>query len=158
MGILTIREAHREGAKLLIGLAGVSGGGKTYSAIMLGYGLANKNAKKLGFLDTENRRGSLYSDILPNGERFLIGDLLPPFSPDRYCTAIKEFQAAKVDVLVIDSASHEWFGEGGCCDIADAALKAGKKTADWIRAKAAHKRFMNTLLMSDMHIIVCFRA
>lgn len=157
MSIINIREAHREGARMLIGLTGAQGSGKTYSAIMFGYGLAGKNAKKLGFLDTENRRGSLYSDILPNGERFLIGDLLPPFSPERYRSAIKEFQDAGVEVLIIDSVSHEWEGEGGCSDIAE-AFKSKKGQPNWIRGKAEHKRFMNTLLYSDMHIVACVRA
>jgi len=52
-----IETAKREGAKIVLGLAGTSGSGKTYSAIQLGYGLAGMDASQLGFLDTENRRG-----------------------------------------------------------------------------------------------------
>lgn len=158
MSILNIREAVREGARLVIGLAGVSGSGKTYTALQLAWGLANGDSKKVGLLDTENKRGSLYDDILVGKDkkvnRFQIGDLYAPFSPQRYSTAIKEFQAAGVEVLVIDSGSHEWEGEGGCEDIAD----DGGKVANWKKAKREHKRFMNTLLTCDMHIILCLRA
>ena len=153
MSIIQIREAKREGARLVIGIAGVSGSGKTYTALQLAYGLANGNAKKVGFLDTENRRGSLYADSLPSP--FLIGDLYAPFSPRRYADAIKEFQAAGVEVLVIDSVTHEWEGSGGCEEIAS---NTSGRMSDWKKAKAEHKAFMNILLQSDMHIIACIRA
>lgn len=158
MSIITIREAVREGARLVIGISGVSGSGKTYTALQLAWGLAKGNSKKVGLLDTENKRGSLYADCLVGKDGksnpFLIGDLYAPFSPQRYSQAIKEFQAAGVEVLVIDSMSHEWEGEGGCEDIAD----DGGKVANWKKAKREHKKFMNTLLTCDMHIIVCLRA
>lgn len=158
MAILNIRPAVREGARVVIGVSGVSGSGKTYTALQLAWGLAKGDASKVGLLDTENKRGSLYSDILVSSKKevqqFLIGDLYAPFSPQRYGQAIKEFQEAGVEVLVIDSASHEWEGEGGCEDIAD----DGGRVANWKKAKREHKRFMNTLLTCDMHIIVCLRA
>lgn len=151
MSVLQIREAKREGARLVIGIAGVSGSGKTYTALQLAYGLANGNGKKVGFLDTENRRGSLYADSLP--QTFLIGDLYAPFSPQRYIDAILEFQQAGVEVLVIDSVTHEWEGVGGCEELASAT-----RFPDWKRAKAEHKRFMNVMLQSNMHIVACIRA
>jgi hypothetical protein len=138
---------------MVIGLAGQSGSGKTYSAIQLAYGLAGGVGEKVGFLDTENRRGSLYADIV--NDPFLIGDLYAPFSPQRYIDAILEFQKAGVEVLVIDSVSHEWEGTGGCEEIASAS---NHKSIGWANAKSQHKRFMNTLLQSDMHIIACIRA
>lgn len=155
MAILNIRAAKRGGSKAIIGIAGISGSGKTYTALKMARGMVN-SASEIGFLDTENKRGSLYADIL-DGE-FMIGDLYPPFSPKRYSEAIKEFQDSGVKVLVIDSVSHEWEGEGGCDDIAQAPLMAGKKMANWVGAKREHKSFMNTLLQCDMTIICCIRA
>jgi AAA domain len=153
MSVLNIRKAQREGARVLIGIAGISGSGKTYTAIKLAYGLAGGNGKKVGFLDTENKRGSLYADIVD--DPFLIGDLYAPFSPGRYIDAIREFQEAGVEVLVIDSISHEWEGTGGCEEIANAH---NKRVLGWQKAKAEHKRFMNVLLQSNLHIIACIRA
>jgi hypothetical protein len=158
---INIRKAKREGARLVIGIAGISGSGKTYTALQLAFGLANGNASKVGLLDAENKRGSLYADILKddkgNVQEFNVGDLDAPFSPQRYIEAIQEFQRAGVEVLVIDSVTHEWEGLGGCHDIAKppgVVLKIDK----WNDAKAEHKRFMNVLLASNMHIIVCIRA
>lgn len=153
MSILNIRPVVRAGSKLVIGVAGQSGSGKTLTALYLARGMVDC-ASKIGFLDTENRRGSLYANALDGP--FMIGDLFYPFSPDRYLNAIKEFQAAGVEVLIIDSISHEW--ESGCAEIAEAPLLRGKKMADWKKAKAEHKKMMTVLLQSDMHIIVCIRA
>lgn len=152
MGILNIRPAIRGGSKAIIALAGETGDGKTFTALKIARGMVDKPSE-IGFLDTESKRGSLYAHILD--APFMIGDLYPPFSPSRYSIAIKEFQDAGIKVLVIDSGSHEWEGEGGCDDIANA--KIGKMD-NWIGAKREHKKFMNTLLHCDMHIIICLRA
>jgi hypothetical protein len=153
MSVIQIREAKREGARLVVGIAGVSGSGKTFTALQLAFGLANGDAGKVGFLDTENRRGSLYADSLP--APFLIGDLFAPFSPQRYVDAILQFQKAGVEVLVIDSVTHEWEGVGGCEEIAN---NTTSRIANWKLAKAEHKKFMNALLQCNMHIVACIRA
>lgn len=155
MGTVDIQFAQRGGSKAVIGIAGISGSGKTYTALQIARGMVS-HPSEIGFLDTENKRGSLYADILDG--QFRIGDLYAPFSPSRYSGAIKDFQEAGVKVLVIDSVSHEHEGQGGLEDIANAPLAAGKKMADWKSAKREHKTFMNTLLQCDMHIIVCIRA
>lgn len=159
MSVIQIREAVREGARLVIGLQGISGSGKTFTALQLAYGMANFDAKKVGFICTENRRGSLYANSLVHPQtgqvdRFLIGDLTPPFSPQRYIDAIRAFEEAGVEVLIIDSVSHEWAGQGGCYDI---AKNTSKRIDDWLTAKNEHKRFMSAMLQSSMHVIVCIR-
>jgi hypothetical protein len=146
----------------------LSGSGKTKTALLLAYGMANGIGSKVGFLDTENKRGSLYAsadtyqliqqslgmDQLP--EPFLIGDLEPPFTPARYTEAILEFQRAGVEVLVIDSTTHEYEGTGGILEMAEPAPGSSARRDN--TAKAEHKKFMNALLQSNMHIIACVRA
>lgn len=157
MAVLDIRPAESGQSKAVIGIAGQSGDGKTYTALLIARGMVSK-ASEIGFLDTENKRGSLYADILD--DKFFIGDLYPPFSPSRYAQAIQEFQDAGVKVLVIDSVTHEWEGSGGCDEIANAPKADGsaRKVANWIEAKREHKKFMNVLLQSNMDIICCIRA
>jgi hypothetical protein len=156
MAILDIRPAIRGEIKGIIGIAGISGSGKTFTALLMARGMVDK-ASEIGFIDTENGRGSMYADIF-KGEQFMIADLVAPFTPSRYSQAIKEFQNAGIKVLVIDSISHEWEGEGGCSDIAEKALLDGKRMADWIYAKKQHKAFMSALLYCNMDVIVCIRA
>jgi hypothetical protein len=157
MGILTIRPAERTGARGVFGFAGQSGTGKTLTALYFAWGLAKGNSSKVGFLDTENRRGSLYADKLIDKKgkihKFLIGDLAPPHSPARYIQALQEFQSAGIEVIVIDSITHEYEGIGGVTEIADNAGKMG-----WKKGKAEHKKFMNVLLQCNMHAICCVRA
>lgn len=161
---MEINPVTREMAKLVIGLAGQSGDGKTRSALELAYGLADFTPSKIGVLDTENRRASLFCDLykgrqdLKGDHRFLIGEMVPPFSPKRYIDSMRQFAEKGVDVLVIDSISHEFEGEGGIEEIANKAVEEGKKMADWNKAKREHKRFMNTLLFLPMHVIACVRA
>jgi hypothetical protein len=148
-----VRKAQRQGARLLIQLSGVSGSGKTYTALQLAYGLANKDATKVVMIDTENRRGSLYAETLPGKAPFGIIDFYAPFSPDRYIEAIDAACNAGAEVIVIDSVTHEWESEGGCEWIANQT-----RFPDWKRAKALHKRFMTHMLQSPAHIIACTRA
>lgn len=146
-----VRKAERQGARLLIQLSGVSGSGKTYSALQLAYGLAGGDASKVVLIDTENRRGSLYANALP--QPFNIIDFYAPFSPARYIDAIDAACKAGAEVIVIDSVTHEWESEGGCEWIANQS-----RFPDWKRAKAEHKRFMTFMLQSQAHIIACTRA
>lgn len=155
MSILNIQPVVRGGSKVILDICGTSGSGKTYTALLIARGMVSKPSE-IGFLDTENKRGSLYADILDG--QFMIGDLIAPFSPKRYIEAVKEFQDVGVKVLVIDSVSHEFEGDGGCEDIANQALLNGRKLADWNKAKYEHKKFMNALLQCNMHLIICVRA
>lgn len=162
MGVLNIRKAQRAGARLVVALAGQSGDGKTRTALEIAYGLAGYDASKIGFIDTENRRGSLYADVFqkhpthPTDVQFLIGDLEPPFTPQRYSDAIKEFQDAGVEVLVIDSVTHEYEGTGGVLEMREPLPGQRVKRDNY--AKEEHKKFVNTMLQSHMHVICCVRA
>lgn len=152
---MEIRKAVRRALPQIISIAGVSGSGKTYSALLMAAGLSGPGGK-IGFLDSENGRGVLYSDspgimaALPQGYDTI--ELSAPFHPHRYIEAIDKFEEAGYAVLVIDSGSHAWEGEGGASDIA--AADKGR----WNKAKLANKRFVARLLNSSMHIIVCLRA
>jgi hypothetical protein len=62
-------------------------------------------------------------------------------------------------VIIIDSFSHEYDGEGGLIDWADREASAGVKgPAAWKEPKAAHKKLMNALLQCRASIIFCLRA
>jgi len=157
MSILNIKPVQSGQSKVILAIAGPSGSGKTLTALYIARGMVDKPSE-IGLLDTENKRGSLYHDALDG--KFMIGDLYAPFSPDRYAKAIKEFQDSGVKVLVIDSVSHEWEGEMGVDDIANAPKPDGtpRKMANWVGAKKEHKKFMSALLYSNMDIICCIRA
>lgn len=159
---ITFAPAKRRAVSLILGVSGPSGGGKTMSAMMLATGLAGD--KRFAVIDTENGRASYYSDMFS----FDVAELQSPFSPDRYLDAIQAADAAGYPVIVVDSASHEWAGEGGCLDMQEAEVErmAGNdfakrervKLAAWIKPKTAHKRMVTRLLQARAHVILCFRA
>lgn len=153
-----IKKAERKGSKTCISLIGEPDSGKTYSAIRLARGLVGENGK-IGVIDTEQGRASLYADCFGG---FDVIDLEPPYSPERYKAAIKCFKDAGYDVVIIDSMSHEWEGEGGILWMADNAKTAsGKPRTDmgkWAVPKAEHRLLMNYILNSGMHFILCYRV
>lgn len=155
--IVRFTRARREGSHVLISMEGASGSGKTYSAILLGRGLAGPGGK-LALLDTENGRGRIYAGLT----EYDYGELTAPYTPERYIAAIKQCEQEGYGCLIIDSASHEWAGLGGLIEIADAGKSATGKDltglVKWAKPKARHKRFMQALLTTRMHIIVCLRV
>jgi hypothetical protein len=154
-----IQKAIRKGTPALISLWGLSGSGKTYSALQLARGLVGPSGK-IGMIDTENRRGEFYADLVGGWDHL---DLQPPFTPQRYIEAFAEFErAGGYGCIIVDSMSHVWEGEGGVLDMADsgraqsgAALQGLKK---WQAPKMAYKRMMNDLIRAPFHVIFCLRA
>lgn len=147
--------AKRRAIKLLVGVAGGTGSGKTYSALRLARGLAGD--APFALIDTENGRALHYADEFA----FEHASFAPPFSPARYLEHVKA--AERYPVIVVDSTSHEWAGEGGVLDMADAELERmggrdSAKMASWIKPKAEHKAFVRELLRLDAHVILAFRA
>lgn len=155
-----VTSAVRRAVPLLISLSGTSGSGKTFSGLLLAAGIAAKNGK-VGMIDAENGRGSMYADdpeiiaALPGGT-YAITEISAPYTPKRYIAALTAMERAGVTVCLVDSTSHEWEGEGGCCDIAENNKLKGMP--NWAMAKREHKRFLAYCLSSKMHIIFCLRA
>lgn len=150
---ISIKPVKRAGARIVVAFAGVSGSGKTYTALQFACGLAGGDPSKVGMLDTENRRGMLYADVLSSP--FLYAPIEPPFSPARMIDAIDEFAKAGIEVLVVDSVSHEYEGTGGILEM-QAKMPRGPK--GWQIVKDKHKRFVNRLLQAPFHVVVCVRA
>ncbi len=150
-------KATRSGVTPLIGCYGESGSGKTYSALLLARGMAGPNGR-VGMIDSESRRGSLYADIIAGG--YEVNNIESPFTPDSYVKAMEEAFAQKFDVLVIDSMSHEHEGIGGVLDMAaENEHKSGKAGLhNWKVPKFEHAKMMQFLLRSPIPIITCIRA
>ena len=154
----TFRPAIRDNVSLLIGLAGSSGSGKTYTAMRLASGMMS-DARPFAVIDTEAGRAKHYADQF----HFDHGDLRPPFEPRAYADAIAAADAAGYPVIVVDSCSHEHAGEGGILDMQEAefARLGGRdavKMLSWVKPKGEHRRMMSRLLQIRAHLILCFRA
>lgn len=150
------RKAQRKQAKLKIGMSAPSGAGKTYSSLLIAYGICG-NWEKIAVIDTENGSAELYSNL----GGYSVCSINPPFTPKKYIAAIKEAEEAGFEVLIIDSLSHAWTGEGGLLDMQDKAVKAsksGNSYTAWREITPEHNRLVDAILQSEMDVIVTTRA
>jgi hypothetical protein len=146
---MKLQQTQRHNVKLRLGISGASGFGKTYSALQLAYGMT-QDWSKIAVIDTENSSASLYSDL----GNFNVLNLLPAYSPERYIEAIDICEKANIEVVIIDSITHEWQGEGGCLQIHD---QLGGRFQDWSKVKPRHQKFIDRILQSRCHIITTTR-
>lgn len=158
---IQIRKAERRKAKARVGLVGPSGSGKTLSALLIAYGIAG-DWERIGMIDTENKSGDLYANTVKAGVEigeFLKIDLEPPYLPDKYIEAIKAFEAYGVEVIIIDSLSHAWAGEGGLLELhGKAAAKEGNSFTAWRHVTPKHNQLVESMIKSKAHIIATLRA
>jgi len=146
-----LRKATRTKAKLKIGISGPSGSGKTYSALLLGKGLASA-WNKIAIIDTENGSADLYDHL--GGYNVLT--LKAPFTPESYIEAIHECERAGMEVIIVDSMSHEWEGKGGILETHSAL--PGNSFTNWGKITPRHNKFIDSILQSPVHIICTMRS
>jgi hypothetical protein len=146
---MQLQKAQRHQVKLRLGLSGASGFGKSYSALLLAYGIT-EDWTKIAVIDTENNSASLYSHL---GD-FNVVSLNQPYSPERYIEAIKLCEEKQMEVIIIDSITHEWSGKGGCLQIHE---QLGGRFQDWARLTPRHQAFVDAILQSNCHVITTVR-
>ena len=151
---MSFQKAQRKQAKLRLALAGPSGSGKTYSALLIAQGLAPNG--RIALIDTERGSGELYSHLAD----YDIATLTPPYTPDRYIALIREAEQAGYDVLIIDSLSHAWSGQGGVLDMHEKAATAakGNNWAAWREVTPAHNALVDAMIGANLHIIATLRT
>lgn len=146
------RKAERRKARLRLGLVGPAGSGKTYGALLIAMGLGGK----IALIDTENGSGDLYAHL---GD-YDVCTLDAPYTVQKYLAAIEEAEQAGYSVLIIDSLSHAWAGEGGLLDqqgkIADSGR--GNSYTAWRQVTPWHNKLVEAMLTSKCHIIATMRA
>jgi hypothetical protein len=148
---MALRKATRLKAKIRLGLSAVSGGGKTYSALLIAKGMCNGDLSKVAIIDTENGSADLYSNL---GE-YNVFPIESPYTPEKYINAIKECENAGIEVIIIDSITHEWDGKGGILDISNSMT--GNSYTNWAKITPRHQAFIDSILQSKCHIITTVR-
>lgn len=160
--IKMFEKVTRKKAKLRLALTGVSGAGKTLSALYIAYGMTG-DWSRIALIDTEHERARFYADRSDLGTgQFLYAPFPPPYSPERYKQLVAEGAKAvgSDGVVIIDSFSHAWNNEGGVLEIKDKiAEKPGKNSyTAWNEAGRYQNDLVNTILAVDCHTIVTMRS
>lgn len=158
----SFKPAEFKPSSLTIGFCGETGKGKTYSALRLATGLANGG--RIVVIDTERGRAQRYATEF----KFDVCELTEPFTPNRYVEAIKAAYALNPAVIIIDSATHEWTGEGGCLEwhaqiTENMANKWGGSPEKfnfqaWGDVKQSHRHFIRCFEAPKCHMLCTFRA
>jgi len=151
------RPARREHTPLIIGLAGPTKSGKTYSAHRIAQGLASGGP--VAMINAEGAKGHQYADEF----EYVATDIEAPFRPERYTEALKAALEIKPAVVIIDSVSHMHDGPGGILEYQrDEKERMGGSDrvnfTAWIKPKAAENQFIYTMLSADCHLVLCMRA
>jgi hypothetical protein len=145
---MQLQQASRKKAKIKLGMQSPSGGGKTMSALLIAYGLCG-NWSKIAVIDTENKSADLYAHL---GEYKTLS-LEPPYSPERYMEGIDICLEAGMEVIIIDSTSHEW---DNLLDYHSSLT--GNSFTNWAKVTPRHEAFVNKILQSNAHFICTIRS
>jgi hypothetical protein len=106
-------------------------------------------------VDTENGRASLYSHLVT----FDVLELRPPFHTDKYIVALNGAAAAGYDVVVLDSITPQWDGEGGILDRKGQLDKRGGNSyTNWADFTVEHNRFRQAIVQAKPHVIATMRS
>jgi len=148
---MELRQAERKQVKMRLALQGLSGSGKTYSALLLAFGITNA-WNKIAVIDTENGSADLYAHL---GE-YRVLPLSQPFTPEHYIQAISQCESEGAEVIIIDSISHEWEGMGGILSIHGGMT--GNSFTNWHKVTPRHNAFIQSMLQSPSHVIATIRS
>lgn len=149
------RKATRATARARVAFEGPSGSGKTWTGLQWATTLAE--GKPIAFIDTERGSASLYAKHF----EFDVLEMTPPYHPDRLIEAIKTADREGYGVVMIDSISHFYSGEGGLLDIVDdvASRSQSKNSfAAWKEGSPIWKAMIDSILALDAHAIITMRS
>ncbi len=150
---MEFRKAEKRKAKLRLGITGAAGSGKTYGALLIAKGLGGKTV----LLDTENGSGDLYAALFD----YDVGTIGAPYTIDKYIEGIKQAESLGYEIIIIDSLSHAWAGEGGLLEQVDniaAGSRSGNSYIAWRQVTPQHNKLIETMLNSPCHIIATMRS
>jgi hypothetical protein len=147
------QQATKKEAKAKIALFGPTGAGKTFTALRIATGIANKIGSKIAVIDTERGRASKYSN------RFTF-DVNTPETPDIQTmkTLIKDAVDNGYKVIIIDSGSHAWKELVKEMDALANAKYRGNTFTAWSQGTPKQEEFVNEILKADAHIIFTMRS
>lgn len=161
-------KARREKMKAVVGFIGPSGSGKTAGALLTAYGMMREAYpdlpeselwEKIGVIDTEHGRSKLYADVTFNETKigqFLHIDFEPPYSTERYNKAVLAMKNAGCEVVIVDSLSHNWQGEGGIVETH--GQMSGNSFQNWGKLAPETSALVKTLTRNDIHILATLRT
>lgn len=145
---MDLRVSSKKQAKIRLALQGCAGSGKTYSSLLIAYGMA-ADWSKIAIIDSENGSADLYAHL----GNYNVLSLSDNFSPENYIKAIEICENAGMEVIIIDSISHAW----------DFLLEVhanmvGNSFTNWGKITPRQNAFIQKILHCKSHIIATMRT
>lgn len=173
--------AVKERLKARIAIDGPTGAGKTWTALQYAAILARSGtpeAGPIGHIDTENRSAAYYAmtpaqiagtetveRLHPWDAPYAFGHMPwpKPYDPRRLTEIVNTAgeELGPTGVLVIDSLSHFWFGEGGTLELVDNVADrsfGGNRFAGWKEGTPAQRGLLDAIVHAPCHVIVTMRS
>lgn len=169
--MLEFKKAKREQVRIKISIAGPAGSGKTMSSLLMAYGLIKAEHPEwsdeeiwdhIVVADSENSSASLYVGTQVGPTRigaYNVIDLTPPFTAQTYMDAIHMAEEHNMSVIIVDSLSHVWQGEGGLLEEqGKIAARTNNSYTSWRTISPQYTKLVDTILQSPCHVITAVRA
>jgi len=148
---MAFKKAEKKQGKLRLALFGVSGGGKTYSALRIAKGITSVTGGSIAVIDTERRSACKYSDRFD----FDVNEMDKP-SINNILLAFE--QAKEYDVLIIDSLTHAWQELLEEIETNTNGKFKGNSWRAWGEGTPKQNRFIQALLNFKGHVIATMRV
>ena len=145
---MQLRQSSKKQAKIKMAIQGCAGSGKTYSSLLLAYGISN-DWSKIAVIDSENNSADLYSHLGSYNVLSLQGN----FSPENYVEAMEICEKAGMEVIIIDSMSQCWDYLLECH-----SNMQGNSFTNWGKITPRQNAFVQKILQSKSHIICTLRT
>ena len=151
------KKAETKAIKLTLGVIGPSGAGKTLSSLKMARGLVGENGK-IAFIGTEGGKEQLYTNHIQNGFDTLT--ISAPYTIEKLQDALTGAVEGGYDIVVIDSLSHFWSGDGGALSQVDeiASVSGGNSSSGWNIVTKKIDKLINRIITFPIHLILTVRS
>lgn len=157
-----VKKAKRQRRPLKIGLEGLSGSGKTYTALRLAFAMRRAGiGKRIVVADSENESAGLYDGVHIDGETWQYETCAIPHesqNPVGYTEVYEYLVAQGYDIIIIDSMTHAWKGALNRVDEIGARNKGDKFGSGWRVVTPEQERMMQVLTNTRAHLITTTRV
>lgn len=156
-----VKKAKRQRRPLKINLEGVSGSGKTFTALRLAFAMRRAGiGKRIVVADSENESAGLYAAVRIDGEVWEYETCPIPRdrqNPAGYTEAYEYLVGQGYDIVIGDSLTHAWYGAQ---EIVDRYASANKndKFGGWAKVTPAQRQMLATLTDGRAHFVGTMRV
>jgi hypothetical protein len=159
--MLQVKKAERQRRPLKINLEGLSGSGKTFTALRMAFAMRKAGiGKRIVVADSENESAGLYAGTQIDGELWEYETAAIPGemqNPDGYTNVYEFLVGQGFDIIIMDSLTHAWHGAMEQVD-ALAQQNKGDKFRGWATVTPAQRKMLATLTDHRAHLISTMRV